>query len=84
MGRRGEDGKLPLHWFTVPSRPIASFAGFWRQTEAGPRFAFLTCEPNPIVAPIHPKARPVVLHEEDEERWLRAKTGDACSLAMPW
>ncbi len=27
---RGEDGRLPLHWFDVPSRPIFSFAGIWR------------------------------------------------------
>ncbi|MBK9432467.1 MAG: SOS response-associated peptidase family protein [Sphingomonadales bacterium] len=25
-------------------------------------FAFLTCEPNPLVAPLHPKAMPVILH----------------------
>lgn len=63
---RGADGKLPLHWFDVPSRPIVSSAGVWRPTEGGAVFAFLTCEPNPLVAPIHPKAMPVVLHEEDE------------------
>ncbi len=29
-------------------------------------FAFLTCEPNDIVKPIHPKAMPVILIEPDE------------------
>lgn len=34
-------------------------------------FAFLTVEPNAIVAPIHPKAMPVILTEPDEcEAWL--------------
>lgn len=59
---RGDDGKLPLHWFDVPSRPIVSFAGVWRPVHDGMAvFAFLTCEPNPLVAPIHPKAMPVLL-----------------------
>jgi putative SOS response-associated peptidase YedK len=81
---RGPDGKLPLHWFDLPSRPIASFAGIWRPSDAGPVFAFLTTEPNAIVAPIHPKAMPVVLHDEDEERWLTADVADALDLAAPF
>lgn len=79
---RGADGKLPLHWFDVPSEPIFSFAGVWRPTEAGIRFAFLTCEPNPLVEPIHPKAMPVVLQREDEQRWLDGV--QAAELAVPY
>jgi len=49
------------------------FAGIWREWpgDRGPRakpvagphriVAFLTCEPNAVVAPIHPKAMPVAL-----------------------
>ena len=38
---RTADGKLPLHWFDVPSRPIVSFAGVWRPLEGGAAvFAF--------------------------------------------
>ena len=82
---RGDDGKLPLHWFDVPSRPVVSFAGVWRHLEGGRRaYAFLTCEPNPIVAPIHPKAMPVLLHEEDEERWLSCGFDEAVALAQPF
>ncbi len=69
---RGADGKLPLHWFSVSSRPTVSFAGVWRPAEGGSVFAFLTTEPNPLVAPVDPKAMPVLLHEGDEERWLTA------------
>lgn len=55
----------------MPSRAIASFAGIWRPLADGGRaFAFFTTEPNALVAPIHLKAMPVILHEEDEERWL--------------
>ena len=81
---RGADGKLSLHWFDVPSRPIVSFAGVWRPTEGGAVFAFLICEPNPLVAPIHPKAMPVLLHEEDEERWLTCPFDQAVLLAQPY
>lgn len=81
----GEPGKLPLHWFDVPSRPIVSFAGVWRPVEGGGSvFAFLTTEPNPLVAPIHPKAMPVLLHEDDEERWLSAPIEEVLSLAVPF
>ena len=82
----GEKGAKLARWFSVPSRPIFAFAGVWRPTEAGKAFAFLTCgdEDDPsahLVGRVHPKACPVILHEEDEERWLRGETEDVCTLA---
>lgn len=56
----------------------------WRPTESGAVFAFLTTDPNPLVAPIHPKAMPVLLDEEDEERWLTCSFGEAVALARPF
>lgn len=58
-------------WFKVTDAPIAAFAGVWRPSIEGNVFAFLTCEPNPLVAPIHPKAMPVILHPQDYDRWLK-------------
>ena len=82
---RGPDGKLPLRWFNVPSLPIVSFAGIWRPVEGGGRvYAFLTCEPNPLVAPIHPKAMPVLLAPEDEERWLTTDYDGARAMQQPF
>ena len=55
------------------SRPLLAFAGIWtewigvRGTKANPiegrhlLYGFLTTEPNDVVAPIHPKAMPVIL-----------------------
>lgn len=80
----GPVGAKPLYWFDVPSRPIFSFAGIWRPTPDGLVFAFLTTEPNSVVAPIHPKAMPVILHDEDEERWLRAPVEEALELVSPY
>lgn len=80
----GPKGAKPLWWFDVPSRPIFSFAGIWRMTADGPVFAFLTTEPNEAVRPIHPKAMPVILHDEDEARWLTAPIAEALDLVAPY
>jgi putative SOS response-associated peptidase YedK len=80
----GEKGSKMERWFSLPASPIFSFAGVWRPSEEGNVFAFLTCEPNPLVAPIHEKAMPVILHEEDYDRWLSGEADDACALAAPF
>ncbi|MDQ0839945.1 SOS response-associated peptidase family protein [Sphingomonas faeni] len=80
----GEDGKKPLHWFDVPSCPIFAFAGIRRPTERGNAYGFLTTEPNAIVAPIHPKAMPVVLHDDDYDRWLSAPWDDLKDVVAPY
>ena len=41
--------------------------------------AFLTCGPNPLVAPLHPKVMPVILHPDDYDRWL---AGDSDKLTV--
>lgn len=85
-----ETGKKRPHWFSVPSRKVFNFAGAWRHTDNGPVFAFLTCgydDDNPsahIVGTIHPKACPVILHQEDEERWLNDPVEDVLSLACAY
>jgi len=70
----GEKGRRPLCWFDVPSRPIFSFAGLWRPDGDRAVYGFLTCEPNAVVAPVHPKAMPVILDDAGEERWLAGET----------
>jgi putative SOS response-associated peptidase YedK len=79
-----EGAKQRLQWFSIPSRPIFAFAGVWRPTETGPAFAFLTCEPNVLVGAIHPKAMPVILAEEDHDRWLGGDFEAACGLAVAY
>ena len=47
-------------------------------------FGFLTTEPNAEVAPIHPKAMPVILTTEAEvDLWLSADTVAALKLQRP-
>jgi putative SOS response-associated peptidase YedK len=80
----GEKGAKQERWFSLPASPIFAFAGIWRPTEEGRTYAFLTCEPNPLVAPIHPKAMPVVLQDEDYDVWLDGDVESACELAQPF
>lgn len=80
----GEKGAKVARWFNVQDAPLFAFAGVWRPTEQGKAFAFLTCEPNPLVGAIHPKAMPVILDPEDYGTWLGSETARACELAGPY
>jgi putative SOS response-associated peptidase YedK len=75
-------------------RPRACFAGIWtswnsvRKAKEGEvtcdLYAFLTTEANAEVAPVHPKAMPVILTTEQEvDVWLNAPTPVALELQRP-
>ena len=68
-------------WFDVADQDVPCFAGVWKFDQDHDRvYAFCTTEPNPLVAPRHPKAMPVILLAEDHERWLTASIDDAIAL----
>jgi putative SOS response-associated peptidase YedK len=83
-GKDPETGRPANWWFTIEGEEGCAFAGIGRFSEGARRFAFLTCEPNPLVAPLHPKAMPVILQREDYDAWLDGEAPDACSLAQPF
>lgn len=82
-------------WFARPDGLPMFFAGIWRDWEGdrGPKskpvkgphllFSFLTTEPNAVVAPIHPKAMPVIIAPEDARTWLSAPMAEALVLQRP-
>jgi putative SOS response-associated peptidase YedK len=88
--------KTPM-WFALSEdRRLFAFAGLWTRWHGvrGPKsapvdgghelFGFLTTEANAIVAPIHPKAMPVILTTPEEaDLWLEGETMDALKLQRP-
>ena len=82
----GEAGSKRKVWFSLrdEDRLPFTFAGLWRPTAEGPAMAFLTCEPNDLVAQIHPKAMPVMLDPEAATRWLEDERESACALARAY
>ena len=85
-------GRPELVWFApTGAQKTLFFAGIWtnwtsvRKLKEGEvtadLFAFLTVEPNAVVAPIHPKAMPVILRSpEAVAHWLTAPTDEALRL----
>lgn len=81
------DGKKPLKgemWFQVTDQPIFAVAGFWRPFGEHGHCAMVTCDPNELVAPIHPKAMITILAEEHWDRWLTCSYDDAVKLQQPY
>ncbi|KQN74711.1 SOS response-associated peptidase family protein [Sphingomonas sp. Leaf62] len=68
-------------WFNVEDQPVPCFAGLWKVDADHDRvYAFCTTELNPLVAPKHPKAMPMILLAEDQERWLTAPVEEALTM----
>jgi len=88
--------KTPVWFALAEDRPLFAFAGLWTSWRGvrGPKsapvegehtlFGFLTTQANAIVAPVHPKAMPVILTTPEQiARWLHGTTDDALALQRP-
>jgi putative SOS response-associated peptidase YedK len=78
LGPNPATGQKDVVWFGLnDDRPLFAFAGIWTEFKGergtkpkpilGPHlvYGFLTTAPNGGVEPIHPKAMPVILTEEE-------------------
>ena len=92
----GRHGKRPTWFALAEDRPLFAFAGLWRPwtgtrgTKAAPAegehllYAFLTTDANAEVAPVHPKAMPVILRTPEEmDRWLAVPVDEALAMQRP-
>jgi putative SOS response-associated peptidase YedK len=71
-------------WFDVVDQDVFAVAGVWQQLGDKRWFAMLTCDANPLVEPIHPKAMITILAPEDHERWLTGSYDDVLALQRPY
>ena len=73
-----------MEWI-LDDAPLFAFAGIWRPVAGeADRFAFLTTEPNDVVAAVHPKAMPVIIAEVAVDAWLQAPWTAARTLVGPY
>ncbi|WP_234907083.1 SOS response-associated peptidase family protein [Rhizobium rhizogenes] len=89
-------GRVPNAWFAGGAdEPLLFFAGIWvpqwtsvRKIKEGEitidLYGFLTTDANDYMKPIHKKAMPVILRNQDEvETWLTSPWDEASKLAKP-
>lgn len=80
----GEIESKKQAWFSMQNDEIFAFAGIFDEYEGIRKMAFLTCEPNELVAHYHPKAMPVILNKGDYSKWLEGDFKTALQLAKPF
>lgn len=76
----GSTAGAATEWFAIPSEPIFAIAGMWIG-HPHHAVALHVSEANPLVAPLSP-AMPLILHREDELRWL--EHGELAELVVPF
>jgi len=76
----GTPGAKTRTWFGLGGQPILAWAGMWKTSpEWGPVYAGLMTGCNEAVRPVHDRM-PVLLLEEDYDRWLRGSLDDVRAI----
>ena len=78
----GEYGAKTRTWFSLKDRPVFAWAGMWKQSqEWGAVYSGLMTDCNEAVRPVHNRM-PVLLLEEDYERWLHGSLDDVIDFQL--
>lgn len=85
--KKTADGKIP-YFIELPSEEMYAFAGIWNswKDKDGNEFnsySIMTSDPNAEMKSVHDRM-PVILHKEDEEKWLQDEVSDEDIQAMLW
>lgn len=85
--KKTKDGKIP-YFIELPSEEMYAFAGIWNswKDNDGNQFnaySIITADPNAEMKGVHDRM-PVILHKEDEERWLKDELSDEDIQEMIW
>lgn len=76
----GEKGAMTRTWFGVNGQPIFAWAGMWDRGDTwGNWYSGLMTDCNEVVRPVHDRM-PVLLHEEDHDRWLHGGLEDVIAF----
>ncbi|WP_156681123.1 SOS response-associated peptidase family protein [Sphingomonas profundi] len=71
-------------WFSVTDQPVFAVAGLCQQMAGRLCWAMVTCNPNELVAPVHPTAMIAVLEVANWDTWLRGRYDEAVALQRPY
>jgi putative SOS response-associated peptidase YedK len=76
----GPKGGKCRTWLSVNDQPLFAWAGMWTDSkEWGPVYSGLMTDCNEAIRPIHTRM-PVLLHEEDHDRWLHGSLSDVIAF----
>ncbi|UXS05278.1 SOS response-associated peptidase [Agrobacterium tumefaciens] len=76
----GPKGARTRTWFSLTDQPVFAWAGLWRVSdEWGPVYSGVMTAANEFVSPVHDRM-PVLLLQEEQERWLHGSYDEALSL----
>jgi putative SOS response-associated peptidase YedK len=80
-----ETGRKRQCFFALSGGGPLAFAGLLRPGADGepPRFAFLTCAPNAVVAPVHARAMPVILPPDRWAAWMEGAPAQLFQQPLP-
>lgn len=81
---QGPSGRMTRSWYSLPGVEVMAVAGLWRPTaEWGDCYAMVMADSCPAMAEVHDRM-PVILAQDDWERWTTGSIDHALDLCQTW